>query len=232
MVRCGFSPPPDASEQGDVEEDLGEDAAVSRSLSLSAMTLRPTTTFRAPPASERASVVNPIFAGSGSRMKRQPWPAGGLGSGSSGGGGGSLGSGSSGGACAGAGAGAVGLGIGGTDRRTSLASIETDMSSGDLDAAENSGGFSGESPAYTAGAGAGARAAPPDGRGRRADLGAAPAATVGGNGGGLSSHPSSWTGYGGGGAAAWVRSAKGTAPPAPRGGKGGKGGHRRTNSRY
>lgn len=183
MVRCGFGSDADSTGGGDVEEDLGEDAAVTRSISL------PTMTLRAPPASERASVVNPIFAGSGSRMKRNPWPGGSAGGG---GGGGER-----------------------PSRRTSLASIETDMSSGELDAAENqtsgcsSARHSRESPAG----------------GRRAEWGAAAA----GSGGVLPSHPSSWAGYGGGGAAAWVRSSRDVTAPPPRGGKGG---HRRANSRY
>eukprot|EP00752_Nemacystus_decipiens_P012238 g10847.t1 len=196
MVRYGFGSDADSTGGGDVEEDLGEDAAVTRSISMTTMT------FRAPPASERASVVNPIFAGSGSRMKRNPWPA------------------------ASAGAGGAGAGER-PSRRTSLASIETDMSSGELDAAENqtsgcsSARHSRESPAV----------APADGS---ATALAAPTAATG-SGGLLPSHASSWAGYGGGGAAAWVRSSRDVAAPPPRGGKGvagGKGGHRRSNSRY
>lgn len=51
----------------DLEEDTGQEAVVPGTISVASMNLR------APPASERASVVNPIFAGSGSRMNR-PWP--------------------------------------------------------------------------------------------------------------------------------------------------------------
>ncbi|CAN0004325.1 unnamed protein product, partial [Scytosiphon promiscuus] len=72
MSRFGYGPDPDyRTGEDDVEEDLGEDAAVTRSMSLPTLTLRPL------PASERASVVNPIFAGRGSRMNRHAWPSGG-----------------------------------------------------------------------------------------------------------------------------------------------------------
>lgn len=169
---------PDSGYAGpDVEEDVGQEAAVTARIPLP-------TALRAPPPSERSSVVNPIFAGSGSRMKRQ-WPQN------------------------------VNC-----EHRTSLASIETEMSSGeDLESGwpvdgegytANSGGK--HSKGYFTGAPAG------DGAGKRADVGTA--------GGGLTAHPSSWAGYGG--AAAWVRSSKDATPP----GRGAKGGVRRAPPRF
>ncbi|CAM9376568.1 unnamed protein product [Pylaiella littoralis] len=199
MLRLGFRPDADPSGQGDVEEDAGEDAAVARSVSLRAMN-----TFRVLPASERPSVVNPIFAGAGSRMKRQMVNGGS--SSSSGGGGGGGGNGS-----------VRGLG----ERRTSLASIETDMSSGELDVDTQGTGAtassSGRHPSRSPPA-----AAPPRDSSRaerRGDWGSD----------GIPNR-SSWAGYGGGGAAAWVRSVRDEPPPS-RGG-GGKGGHRRPTHKY
>ncbi|CAN0429073.1 unnamed protein product, partial [Hapterophycus canaliculatus] len=123
VSRFGFGPDPHYPEgTGDVEEDLGEDADVTRSMSLPTLTLRP------PPASERASVVNPIFAGRGSRMKRNGVNGDGCGGGDGNG----------------------GNGGGVSERRTSLASIETEMSSGEdiengwqMDGENSSGGGGG-----------------------------------------------------------------------------------------
>lgn len=58
--QCGRSFTPDF-EGPDVEEDVDQEAGLTG------------TAIRAPPASERSSVVNPIYAGAGSRMKRH-WP--------------------------------------------------------------------------------------------------------------------------------------------------------------
>lgn len=231
MSRFGLGPDPAYPEGADdVEEDLGEDAAVTRSMSLPTLTLRPL------PASERASVVNPIFAGRGSRMKRNGWASG-------------NGAAATGEGCGGTGGSGDGAGGSAGERRTSLASIETEMSSGeDIENGwqvygENSGGGGGGSGGHHAGgAGCGghraggnsgsgskhARVSPaeaPDGAGRRADSGRG---AHNGGGKGLPSH-SSWADYGGGGAAAWVRSGRDPAPSAQRGGKVG---HRRSNSRY
>lgn len=195
MLRLGFCRDQDPTEQGDIEEDIGEDAVVTRSVSLRALT-----TFRAVPASERASVVNPIFAGSGSRMKRQSVSGSSASSGGGGGNGSSRGWGS--------------------DRRTSLASIETDMSSEELDVDTQGTGATATSGGRHL-SGSPTAAAPRRDRSRaerRGDWGSE----------GIPTH-SSWAGYGGGGAAAWVRSVRDESPPA-RGGVGK--GHRRSNSRY
>lgn len=207
MSRLGFSPGTDPTEPGDIEEDVGEDAVVTRSVSLRAIP-----TFRAPPPSERASVVNPIFAGSGSRMKRTQAGGGG---GSGGGGSGRSGSGGSGGGGSGGGGSARGWG---NDWRTSLASIDTDMCSGELDLDTQGTGasarYANASPAA---------AAPPPRSGSRADR------RGDWSSGGIPTH-SGWAGYGGGGAAAWVRPVREESPPARGGGS--KGGHRRSNSKY
>lgn len=195
MSRLGFSPGADSAGQGDIEEDVGEDAVVTRSVSLRAIN-----NYRAPPASERASVVNPIFAGSGSRMKR---PQAGAGGGGSSGGGSVCSS-------------ARGRG---SDWRTSLQSIDTDMCSGEIDLEPQGLGTAARyvdpSPA--------AAAAPPPRSGSRADR------RGDWSSGGIPTH-SGWAGYGGGGAAAWVRPVRDESPPARIGGS--KGGHRRSNSKY
>ena len=190
--RLGGSLEPDYTGP-DVEEDVGQEAVVTRTLSL------PPPTLRAPPISERACVVNPIFAGSGSRMQR-PWPNG---SGNN--------NNSNNASC---------------ENRASLASIETEMSSGEdlepgwppdvqADPHAVSGGGGGRHSR-------GSSNVPPiaEGGGAPRDPGAA----AGGRG--LTAHPSSWAGYGG--ASAWVRSSRDATPPT----RGGRGGARRGPSRF
>lgn len=166
-----FDGSPDSNYTGpDVEEDVGQEAAVTDAIPLPA-----SSNLRAPPASERCSVVNPIFAGSGSRMTRQ-WPNSGY----------------------------TG------EHRTSLASTATEMSSGeDCDAAWQT-----EVDLNTS--------TNSSGRHPKASSTVAPMA-----GGGLTAHPSSWTGYGG--ASAWVRSSSRDVTPSARGGKSG---NRRGASRF
>ncbi|CAM9369992.1 unnamed protein product [Ectocarpus sp. 12 AP-2014] len=176
LSRFGFGPGPDPARQDDVEEDLGDEAAVTRVMTLPPMT-QP---VPAPLTSERSYVVNPVFAGKGSRMKRNPLAHGVKRSGSSGGGG---------------------------ERRTSLASMETDMSSGE----DHEAGWPLDGDVRNSGAGS------KHSRGSSADAG-------------MSNHLSSWAGYGGGGAAAWVRSGR-EAPPPLVVWSGGKESQRRTNSK-
>ncbi|CAB1106741.1 unnamed protein product [Ectocarpus sp. CCAP 1310/34] len=176
LSRFGFGPGPDPARQDDVEEDLGDEAAVTRVMTLPPMT-QP---VPAPLTSERSYVVNPVFAGKGSRMKRNPLPHGMKRSGSS---------------------------VGGGERRTSLASMETDMSSGE----DHEAGWPLDGDVGNSGAGS------KHSRGSSADVG-------------MSNHLSSWAGYGGGGAAAWVRSGR-EAPPPLVVRSGGKESHRRTNSK-
>lgn len=178
LSRFGFGPDPDPARQDDVEEDLGDEAAVTRVMSLPPMT-QP---VPAPLASERSYVVNPVFAGKGSRMKRTPLPHGVNRSGSGGGG-------------------------GGTERRTSLASMETDMSSGE----DHEAGWPVDGEVRNSGTSS------RHSRGSSVDMG-------------LPNHLSSWAGYGGGGAAAWVRSGR-EAPPPVVVRSGGKESHRRTRSK-
>ncbi|CAM9466472.1 unnamed protein product [Ectocarpus fasciculatus] len=180
LCRFGFGPDPDPARQDDVEEDLGDEAAMTRVMSLPPMTTHP---IPAPLASERSYVVNPVFAGKGSRMKRNPLPHGVKRSGSGGGGG------------------------GGAERRTTQASLETDMSSGE----DHEAGWPLDGDIRNS------SASSRHSRGSSVDVG-------------LPSHLSSWAGYGGGGAAAWVRSGR-EAPPPLVVRSGGKESHRRTSSK-